>query len=202
MKLQELFEEEQKSMRDLLKSRPFLFKVDSRSINADQMELTSLEGSPEMVRANFEVQNNKLTSLKGGPERVEGSFFAYRNKLTSLKGSPKYVGKHFSIYRNEIEDFAGAPEHIGGAVDFSNNKLRSLHNIHKHFKYIHEHIDLDWNPITSHVLGLLLIDGLEKVFMDNTDVQKIINKHLASGQDVFACQEELIEAGFDEYAQL
>ncbi len=202
MKLQELFEAEERNMNDLKKLHPYLFRSNSRSINADQMGLTSLEGSPELIRANFEVQDNKLVTLKGGPERVEGSVFAHRNKLTSLEGSPKYIGKHFSISKNEIEDFAGAPEHIGGAVNFSNNKLRSLHNIHKHFKYIHEHIDLDGNPVISHVLGLLLIDGLEKVFMDNTDVQKIINKHLASGQDVFACQEELIEAGYEDYAQL
>lgn len=34
------------------------------------------------------------------------------------------------------------------------------------------------------------------------DVQNIINKHLKGDRDVFACQEELIEAGYDEFAQL
>ena len=155
-----------------------------------------------MKLEEIKLQESSVSVIFGKQDHDE-EYCDYSNaKLTSLEGSPKYIGKHFSISKNEIEDFAGAPEHIGGAVDFSNNKLRSLHNIHKHFKYIHEHIDLDGNPVISHVLGLLLIDGLEKVFMDNTDVQKIINKHLAKDQDVFACQEELIEAGFDEYAQL
>ena len=67
------------------------------------------------------------------------------------------------------------------------------------------------NPIKSHVLGLLLIDGLEEVSFESFSigadaakhkVAQIINKHLKNGRDVFACQEELIEAGLDEYAQL
>ena len=52
------------------------------------------------------------------------------------------------------------------------------------------------------LLGLLLIDGLQKVFLDNMKVRVIINKHLKGDRDVFACQEELIEAGFEDFAQL
>ena len=33
-------------------------------------------------------------------------------------------------------------------------------------------------------------------------VEKIINKHLKNGRDIFACQEELIENGFEAFAQL
>ena len=62
--------------------------------------------------------------------------------------------------------------------------------------------DFEKNPITSCVLGLLLIDGLRGVWFDNGKLEIIMNKHLAGDRDVFACQEELIEAGFDEYAQL
>lgn len=103
------------------------------------------------------------------------------DKLTSLEGAPSSIGGDFSCY---------------------NNNLTSLHNIHKQIKYIGGYADFERNPITSHVLGLLLIDGLMKVFLDNKKVEEIINKHLAGDRDVFACQEELIENGFDEYAQL
>jgi hypothetical protein len=58
------------------------------------------------------------------------------------------------------------------------------------------------NPITSHILGVLLIEGCELIILDYPKVHNIINKHLKGDRDVFACQEELIEAGFDEYAKL
>jgi hypothetical protein len=55
------------------------------------------------------------------------------------------------------------------------------------------------------VLGLLLIDGLKAAFFSqgwNDELQTIINKHLAGERDVFACQEELIENGLEDFAQL
>ena len=62
--------------------------------------------------------------------------------------------------------------------------------------------DFSNNPITSHVLGLMLIEDLQFVEFDNKQLQNIINKHLKEGRDVFECQNELMEAGLDEYAQL
>ena len=58
------------------------------------------------------------------------------------------------------------------------------------------------NPVKSHVLGVLLIEGCKGITLDNDIVHLIINKHLEGERDVFACQEELIEKGFEEYAQL
>jgi hypothetical protein len=52
------------------------------------------------------------------------------------------------------------------------------------------------------VLGLLLIDNLTQVILDNREVQGIINDYLATSRDVFDCQNELMDAGLDEYAQL
>jgi hypothetical protein len=34
------------------------------------------------------------------------------------------------------------------------------------------------------------------------NVQQIINKYLVGSRDVIDCQNELMDAGFDEYAQL
>jgi hypothetical protein len=60
------------------------------------------------------------------------------------------------------------------------------------------------NPIKSHVLGVLLIHGVTEIKMDNNEVQNILNGHLPSKgmESVLECQDELIEAGFDEYAKL
>ena len=57
------------------------------------------------------------------------------------------------------------------------------------------------NPIESHVLGLLKIKGLQEVRLDDIQLTKIINKYLPLG-DLLDCQEELIEAGYEEFAQL
>ena len=40
------------------------------------------------------------------------------------------------------------------------------------------------------------------MFFDNKEVSAIINDHLKKDRDIFACQEELINAGFEEYAKL
>jgi hypothetical protein len=73
--------------------------------------------------------------------------------------------------------------------------------------------------IESHVLGLLKIEGLRCAVFSVSDrisdgasskyqshkfhkLDEIINRHLLTGKDIFACQEELIEAGFEEYAKL
>jgi len=43
-------------------------------IDADNIKLTSLEGSPEIANRDFYCNNNKLTSLDGAPEIVNGDF--------------------------------------------------------------------------------------------------------------------------------
>jgi hypothetical protein len=87
-------------------------------------------------------RENKLTSLKGGPEEVVYNFNCSSNKLTSLEGAPKSVGGVFNVADNKLTSLEGIHlkiSHIGGKANFNNN------------------------PITSHVLGLLLIDGLDGV---------------------------------------
>ncbi len=151
----------------------------------------------------FEDQERSVLSVMGKqPEHVNGSFFCSYNKLTSLKGGPSSVGGNFNCYNNKLTSLEGAPSSVGGNFNCYNNNLTSLHNIHKQIKHIGRWVAFEDNPIKSHVLGLLLIDGLQKVFLDNMKVRVIINKHLKGDRDIFACQEELIEAGYEEYAQL
>lgn len=152
-----------------------LFEDEERSV------LSEIGKQPDHFEGNFACSRNKLTSLEGSPSSIGGSFYCNNNHLTSLEGAPPSVGKNFNG---------------------STNRFTSLHNIHKHIKKIGAVADFQGNPIKSHVLGLLLIDGIDLVFLDNHEVRNIINKHLKNGRDVFACQEELIEAGLEEFAQL
>ena len=140
------------------------------------------------VHELFEETERSILSVLGKmPERVEGDFYCYHNGLTSLEGAPSWVD---------------------GIFNCRDNNLTSLHNIHKHIKHIGGMLYASRNPIKSHVLGVLLIDGLQNIFLhDVTDerpvmVAKILRKHLHSDRDVFACQEELIENGFEDFAQL
>jgi hypothetical protein len=157
---------------------------------------------PEHVDGDFYCSDNKLTSLEGAPSSVGGYFVCSRNKLTSLKGGPTSVGGYFNCYNNKLTSLKGGPTSIGNSFYAYNNNLTSLHNIHKQIKHIGGFANFRSNPITSCVLGLLLINGLKYVHLDKTAVQNIINKHLKGDRDIFACQEELIEDGFEDFAQL
>ena len=116
----------------------------------------------------------------------------------SLKES--FVDGDFS--NGTLSNVSKLPKTIMSNLDCRNNKIDSLRGIQKYVKTIKGTADFTNNPIKSHVLGLLEIDGLKSVMLDNKKVAAIINKHLKGDKDVIACQEELIEAGFEDFAQL
>ena len=145
--------------------------------------ITSLVGCPRVVNGTFDCGDNKLVNLKGGPVHVDGDYdCSYNPLLTSLEGVAPTIGTIFTC--------------------MGNKQITSLHNIHKHIKSIYSGANFNMTPIKSHVLGLLLINDLASVWLDNKQVEKIINKHLKGDRDFIDCQEELMNAGFDDYAQL
>ena len=178
-----------------------LFETEERSI------LSVMGEQPEHYNGDFNCFNRKLTSLKGAPKTVNGDFYCYDNNLTSLKGAPTFVNGGFNCCDNDITSFEGASTTVNGYFWYNDNKLASLHNIHKHNKEIGKTIWFANNPITSHILGLLLIKKLKAINIDLLtddllEASKIINKHLSLDRDVIDCQEELISAGLKEYAKL
>lgn len=210
MKLHELFEAEAPEFEEgYLTPQP----KQMPKFSCQSMRLLSLKGSPEEVEANFVASHNRLTSLEGGPTYVGGSYYCNHNELTTLKGAPKEVGNNpanrswseFDAGHNRLTSYEGGPAIVDGNVSLRNNKFTNLHNIHKHLKQVGEEcqLHLSGNPIKSHMLGLLLIKGLVNItFDENKQVAKIINQHLLGDRDVVACQQELLEHDFDEYAQL
>jgi hypothetical protein len=171
--------------------------------------LTSLKDGPTDVNGDYYCDNNSLKSLEGSPERINGGGFnCAKNWMTTLKGGPSYVRGDFSCERNNLTNFEGFPAKIGGSLYAHSNKFTSLEGIHLQIKSIGYHkagwsvARFDVNPIISHVLGLLLIDNLSAVALDNKLVADIINKYLKGSRDVIDCQNELMDAGLDEYAQL
>ena len=148
-----------------------------------------------------ETERSILTVMGQQPDRIVGDFTCAGKSLISLEGAPRVVTGSFYCQRNYIDSLDHVPESMN-YLNFYENELESLHNIHKKIKHCTIG-GFEKNPIKSHVLGLLLIDGLTKIwFDDNWPLVRIINKHLEGDRDVFACQEELIEAGFEDFAQL
>ena len=143
--------------------------------------LSAMGVQPTAFVTHFIASCQDLTSLKGAPISVYGNFDAACNVITSLDGIPSFIDGHAYMF---------------------NNKIASLHNIHKQIKHLNGYFNAKSNPITSHVLGLLLIDGLKGVWMDHLQVETILNDHIQGDRDIFACQEELIEAGLEDFAKL
>lgn len=175
--------------------------------------------APRTVAAHLSSKNVKLKKLPDGISFNEVVGFSISgNELTTLKGCPVIVTKNFYAEDNKLTSLEYAPKLIGGDASFAGNPITSLHDIHKHIKEIHGEIKFasGWNktcPIKSSVLGLLKIVGLKGIALTSNiaddkslkEVEKILNKYLPNtlgNAAVYKCQEELIDAGFEEYAQL
>ena len=150
-------------------------------LNAIKIDLTSLEGAPKKVGGFFSCSwNERLTSLVGGPEEVGGFYSTKSCDLTSLEGAPKKVGGYFNCSGNK--------------------RLTSLAGIHKHIKEIRGEFRCD-SDLSGPVLGLLKIKKLRGVRLKDNKLAAILNKYLPEG-DLIDCQQELIDAGYEEMAKL
>jgi len=119
-------------------------------------------------------------------------------------GDTAGIVREFDCSQCNLENIVDVnfPKQVDGNVYAYQNCLTSLKDIHKGLKSVSGVMFLHNNPIKSNVLGLLKIKGLQSVVLDSQKVEAIINKHLKNGRDIFACQEELEDAGFEEFAKL
>lgn len=191
------------------------FGVIRGNFDASMLGIKTLKGwFPHEVEASCNLSGNALTSLEGGPKIVGGKFDVSGNHLTSFKGSPKIVGSYAAI-GNKLSSFEGITPQISNVLDVRNNEFESLKDIHKHVKRLDGFIALSGNPIKSHVLGLLLIKDLTGISVSRKEAPwgLIVNKYLTAGatktgygnnnsDNLIDCQHELIEAGYEELAQL
>jgi c-di-AMP phosphodiesterase-like protein len=88
----------------------------------------------------------------------------------------------------------------------SSNQLASLKNINRQIKKMNGKFYAHGNPsLTKNLVGLILIDGLTKIEIDNKEIEAILNSHVGQPnrkKAMLTCQQELIEAGFEEAADL
>lgn len=198
-------------MMTSLKGVPKIIKGGVCFFDCSHNLLIDLEHGPEVVEGDYDCSYNKLISLKGAPETIKGKFDCGQNsQLTSLKGGPKEVGSF--MCNGPIVSLEGVPAIVHNELAFHSSVLTSFHDIYKHVKQARRIICDD--VVVSHILGLLKIKGLEEFMMISGDgktskndyhafkLTKIINKHLRADRSIFACQADLEDEGFEEFAQL
>lgn len=183
--------------------------------NIRQCSLTDLKGAPEEVGGNFNAFGNGLKSLVGGPKKIGADYAVYYNNLVSLEGIPEYVGRTINLSKNKITKLDHFPKHIGGSIDLDANKLSSVKDVVAAIpKSISGTLNLSNNPFKGGLMSMFTVK-CEKVIFYVTNISskleylaaagKIINTHLWAADDektIFDVQEELIDAGLDEFAQV
>lgn len=156
------------------------------------------------VHGDISLSGEDLETLKNFPKVVDGSVFVNHNNLHNVEGCPTTINGSLVISANRNLTSLDGMDKIEIEDSFICNDCPNLKfsKIHKHIKSIGG--TFKSNSMKSNALGLLLIRNLQKVELggNNKEVAEIINKHLEGERDVHACQEELIDAGYGEYAKL
>lgn len=120
-----------------------------------------------------------------------------KNNMTHLPVNFGNVNGFFDCRFNQLKDFKGFPTHVNGPLYMNGNSFSSFHNIHKHIKVVNGIISCDVRP---NMLGLLMINGVTRIQTPNNPaVGEIMTNYK---DDVLACQEALIDAGFVKEAKL
>jgi len=173
------------------------------------MKLSQLREQDELCVADLGLAEFSNVRRWHGDVNLSGE------KLTSLRGSPSIIIGDFNVKNNFLTDWSYGPSEVHGDVYFDNNSFTNFHNIHEHLKVVKGVI---WfsspNKIKSHVLGFLMIEGLLNLNVSNTTISSswvhVIEKHLTiivhTPKDrrsrLYDCQQALIDAELDEFAQL
>lgn len=148
----------------------------------------------------------KYTSIPIQFNRVTGSFYCAYTKITSLKGCPRRVDDTFNVMYTNIATLQDAPQYVGSHFYCANiSYLNSLHGVEKWIPNIR--VGGEFYCDQTHILGLALIEGITTVrawhphFItpggEGAWVQFDISHH-----DPFQFQEQLLEHGLTEQAQL
>lgn len=166
-----------------------------------------------VVTGDFICSIGELTTMENGPTETGGDCMVDHCRLESFAHMPVKVGGNCMVSGNEnISSLEGLPREIGAGAKGGSlylehlPKITTLHNIHKVVRLLNGELHLNSTPIKSNILGVMMIRGLTKIDgLQGGPLQKaqeIINSHLKGERDVHMCQEDLIQAGFEEAAEL
>ena len=165
----------------------FIIDPDTNVVNVD--------GNVDLARKTFEILPVQFGY-------VDGHFFLAKcSRLKTLRGSPHTVSGTFKCYSTPISSLEGAPEIVGESfVCDGMPNLKSLSGIDKIVHDIRGGFVCSNN--VTHILGLILIKGLQGVDIDSRGpIDEIMNKYVGTG-DILSAQDELIDEGFIDQARL
>ncbi len=133
-------------------------------------------------------------------KRVGSNVDCASNNLTDLHWAPEIVGGYFNCTRNKLKTFEGISKHIKETIYCNGNPFISFKNIHKMTSCTE--VMLPHTPVIG-TLYWLLVPNLAHIDVSsgNSSVYNILNKHLKT-KDILACQDDLISAGFPEWAKV
>ncbi len=112
------------------------------------------------------------------------------------------VGGDFWCSGNRLTSLEGAPSAVGGNFWCTDNRLTSLVGVHRILRRVDGSLHIWGNKIKSGGIGLVLVEGLTKIYTDQPAL-RIISGYLGQGKPgLLRCQEVLHDAGFEEFARL
>ncbi len=178
---------------------PVKFNKVSGNFTVSDGLLTTLAGCPQFVGRNFNCSHSKITSLEGGPQVVDGIYNCNSTPLETLKGSPTSAHEFF-CGGTKLTSLEFAPKQLG-VLSVSKTEIKSYRNVHKHVRC--NRVVLQQNPPIPGTICWILVPGIREIDLigANFTVTDIYNKHIRT-KDILACQEDLIDAGFPEWAKL
>jgi hypothetical protein len=161
------------------------------------------KNTPDHVSIEEWLRRNnvkRFTIQQNGIIDVDANVNLESYQETTLPYQFGKVTGHFYCYGSYLASFENFPSHIGGTLHLYNSHIYSFHGINHAIKYVGGNIDT--NDTATHILGMLLIDGLQHVVMDDGGpIDVIMNKYVRTG-DIISAQDELIDAGFKAQARL
>lgn len=101
---------------------PFQFGIIDGVFDCSHNELSSLWGSPKIVKYGFNCSYNNLKSLEFGPKMVNGIYDAHNNKIENLQFLPQKF-ESLNLKNNKLTSLKGLPDTIEGFLDVANNEL-------------------------------------------------------------------------------
>ena len=87
-----------------------------QTFNLYDKGLDSLEGSPDILRGNFDVDTNKLVNLNGSPKEIYGNVWFNNNSLESLEGDLVMADGSLIISDNPLKTFKGSLRKVTGKL--------------------------------------------------------------------------------------
>jgi len=178
------------------------FKLDSvsRFTVWGNNKLKSTEGFP-LTCENFSVKDGEFTTVTKIPKGGTSQQVSFENcKVSTLDITDQGHDKlYLKLKGCPLTSLDGMPRRVS-TLDIDNTKIDDLHNIHKKFDHLW---GIDCNFVTKNVLGVLLIPGFGRINPKDYKVTSIVGKYCNKGKaGVIEAQNELVEAGLEEYAEL